>query len=752
MPNIVESDNQTSIQPNESAQTDLAAYYDQQPPAQGGDFEFNIIWNIFKRRWWLMLLVAIVVVSAGLVYLIKEKPVYESAALIVVSTDRIRHTTPEGSEETMTVDDLVNLAKARSLAGQIQVLQSPDLLYEAIDTLGIEKMRTGYGDEYTYQGALFPEWALTIDSPENSDLVSIKARSYNPQVAADVANTIARTYLERDQGFTTQASKQGREYIAKELASVTKRLRVAQKQLSDFKRSNNFVVPDSQIGQVATDATTLEMDYDKANIDRAVASQKVAALRRQLASEGREVEQGKSIVDNPQYKEAESRLNSLNVQRVVLLQDYRPESPEVQKIDAEIEAVQQQMRSFAKKIVPTKNLARNPYLDQYITAVIDNSSVTAKTRALSGVISKRSRQLSTMPEKERKYAILSQQEAFLQDAYKTLTQKYYALFVNEKSTLPGALFAANATVPTNPINSRRKKIPQLVVVALMLAIGSALLAEKMDRRVRDEVRLIKLTGEEPMAVIPRVKGLDNPFTKLTDTQDHAGFLEAFRILRNSIYYSDPAGTPRLLAISSPGHGEGKSTTSLCLAITIAMDGKRVLIVDCDFRRPSLYRWIDAPNDLGLSYVLAGEALVDEAIIPTKIPNLFCLPAGPLPSNPSEFLNSRVSRDIMTKLASEYDIVIMDCPPCAGLSDMQVISRLVDGVLLVASIDHTLKKRLDEGIKMLTKVHAPLMGYVVNRFNMNPKGYDYYATEDYDLPKWNKRSSAKTSTSIDHKSE
>ncbi len=748
MKSIVGSEQETGIQTSAGiAQTDMAAYYGSTGQQQSNDFDISVVWHVLRRRWWLAAIVAFVVMAVGVYVLWIEKPLYESTAWILVSSDRMRSGTTGGTEETRNVDELINLAKSRSLVGQVEVLRSPDMQYDVINKLGYDNMRQGFGDEFAWQGALFPEWALTIENPEGSDLVAINTKAYDPQIAANISNTIARTYLERDRGYTIQATKQGREYVEKELDKISVQLATAQKELAQFKSSNNMVTPESQLSQASGDVTALEMEYDKARIEQAASSQRVALLREQLKSDGNEVQQGHTIVDNPLYKEAESNLNRLNIQRVVLLQDYTPQSNEVQRIDSQIAAVQQQMQGFSKQTIPSKTLNRNPYLDQYIAATIENTAATARLRALSNVKSKRSQQLVAMPEKERQYSILAQKVAFLNKLYENYSDKKYALLVNEKSTIPGALFVANAWAPIAAVNNKRKKIPQLAIIALLLAAGSILIAEKLDKKVRDETRMMRLTGEDPMAVIPRVKGLTNPFTRLVDTEDHSNFLEAFRILRNSIYYSDPNGAPKLLAISSPGHGEGKSTTSLCLAITVAMDSKKVLIIDCDFRRPSLYKWIKAPTDLGLSYVLAGEASVEEAIIPTSMPNLFCLPAGPLPANPSEFLNSRVSREIMNKLANEYDMVILDCPPCAGLSDMQIISRLVDGVLLVASIDHTLKKRLDEGFRMLTKVHAPLIGYVINRFNMNPRGYDYYASEDYDLPKWNKHSKQEQTTSI-----
>jgi len=732
MKSIVGTEQETDIQTSTAlAQTDMGMY-----GHQSGDFDVSIVWNVLRRRWLLMTIVMVVVLATGAYFVIKEKPLYEAAALVVVSTDRMR-TASAGSDEMSTVNDLLNLAKARSMAGQIQVLQSPDLQFEVVSKLGQEAMISGFGEEALTSGSIIPDWALSIESPKDSDVIQITAKAYSPQVAADLANTTVRTYLGRDQGFSTQAAKQGREYVSRELENVKAQLNKSQKLLSEYKSKSRLVVPESQVSTVASNATSMEMEYDKANIDATAARQQLEAVKRQLAAEGKTIDTGYNVAVNPLYQDAQSKLNQLNVERASLLQDYTANSPEVERVSSEISAVQAQLKDIAQKVIPSKSISRNPMLAEYMSAVVNYSSAQARARALGGVVSKRNSQLTALPEKERQYAVLMQQVSVLDRTYQMLSDKYYSLLINEKSTMPSALFAANARVPIIPVNSRRKMVPLIILLGLMLAAGAAALAEKLDKTVRDEARMVALTGDGPLAVIPKVKDIGSPLSQMSG-DGNIGLVESFRMLRNSIYFADVAKPIKVMAVTSPGHGEGKSTTSICLGITMAMDGKRVLVIDADFRRPSLYRWIDVNSDLGLSYVLAGEATVEEAIIPTGLPNLFCLPAGPMPKNPSEFLNSRASHEMLAMLSKSYDMIILDCPPCAGLSDMQVVSRLVDGVLLVISVDATLKKRLDEGVNLLARVHAPLLGYVINQFRINTNGYDYYtSTQDLGLEKWKK---------------
>jgi len=156
-----------------------------------------------------------------------------------------------------------------------------------------------------------------------------------------------------------------------------------------------------------------------------------------------------------------------------------------------------------------------------------------------------------------------------------------------------------------------------------------------------------------------------------------------------------------------------------------MEGKRVLLVDGDMRRPSLHRIFRLSQERGLTTLVSGASTLEDTIVPTEIEHVFCLPAGPNPPNPPEVLNSQPSRDLFEQLAEMYDTVIVDCPPSTGLSDIQVISTIVDGVLLVVSMNQTLKPHLEITMRSLYQSGAPLIGMVLNRADINLKGCGYY---------------------------
>ena len=185
-----------------------------------------------------------------------------------------------------------------------------------------------------------------------------------------------------------------------------------------------------------------------------------------------------------------------------------------------------------------------------------------------------------------------------------------------------------------------------------------------------------------------------------------------------------------MAITSPGRAEGKTTTAINLAITSAMEGRRVLLVDCDLRRPTLHRFAGVSHNVGLTSVLAGTAQLDDALVSTNVENVFCLPSGSIPKNPAEILNSKRNRELFADLAKRFDLVVADCPPAAGLSDIQVISTLVDGMLLVVAANQTIKPHLEITIRTLMQAEAPLIGLVFNRIDLRHQGYRYYYDYDY----------------------
>jgi capsular exopolysaccharide synthesis family protein len=200
--------------------------------------------------------------------------------------------------------------------------------------------------------------------------------------------------------------------------------------------------------------------------------------------------------------------------------------------------------------------------------------------------------------------------------------------------------------------------------------------------------------------------------------------ESYRALRSSIGFAGIDTPIRRLQVTSASKGEGKTVTSVNLATAMAIDGKRVILVDSDLRRPSVHRLLNLPNSPGLSEVLVGMKTVGEAIQETEVENLSVVCAGPVPPNPAELLGSRAFDRVIEELEQRADVVIFDSPPCLPVTDPLIIAGRMDGVVLVLHTGHTKKAAIKHVEQLLGRARARIIGVVFNRVQQNRSGYYY----------------------------
>jgi capsular exopolysaccharide synthesis family protein len=214
---------------------------------------------------------------------------------------------------------------------------------------------------------------------------------------------------------------------------------------------------------------------------------------------------------------------------------------------------------------------------------------------------------------------------------------------------------------------------------------------------------------------------------ITLTDPRSSVAEAFRTLRTNLEFSSLDSPVRTLVVTSAGPGEGKSTTLANLAITTAQAEKKVYLVDCDLRRPTLHRLFGTTNDVGLTDMIRDEALRDAPPLQeTQVPGLWLLTSGPLPPNPSELLGSRRMEEIIAKLKEQADVVLFDSPPSTVVTDAAVLASRVDGVLLVFSAGRTKRDHAQKAKALMEKVNARLVGVVLNNVRAANNLQSYYA--------------------------
>jgi len=205
--------------------------------------------------------------------------------------------------------------------------------------------------------------------------------------------------------------------------------------------------------------------------------------------------------------------------------------------------------------------------------------------------------------------------------------------------------------------------------------------------------------------------------------------EQFRTLRTNIKFSSAGDELKIITVTSCSPGEGKSTVTANLGAIMAKGGKRVVIVDCDFRKPTIHKKFQMSNFRGLTDILVQDKEIDDVITDTHVSNLSVIPSGPLPPNPSELLGSKYTKDVFNELSEEYDMVLIDTPPVLYVSDAQILSSISRGTILVVSYGNTEKKALAEVKELIEKAGGKILGVVINKIpNQYNEGYDYYYSE------------------------
>ena len=251
------------------------------------------------------------------------------------------------------------------------------------------------------------------------------------------------------------------------------------------------------------------------------------------------------------------------------------------------------------------------------------------------------------------------------------------------------------------------------VLGLLLGLGAALVRETLDKTVKTQDDVKAVTDTPILGAIMRdPDAVKRPL--IVEVDPRSPRAEAFRSLRTNLQFIDAANHPRTLVVTSSLAGEGKSTMSANLALTMAQGGSRVCLVEADLRRPKVLDYLGLEGAVGLTDALIGRAEVFDVVQPYGGTNLWVLGAGPIPPNPSELLGSTAMRSTLNHLASRFDYVVIDSPPTLPVTDAVVLSSLVDGVIVVVGSGVVQRDQLAHALESLESVAGRVLGLVLNR--------------------------------------
>lgn len=674
---------------------------------------------IMRRRRWIIFATMLAVMALGVLFTSLQRKVYQSTTKVLVAVNK-----GINSDQIPMLADLNALTQGLSVDTQVEIFNTRDVLDEAFNNFSA-------GDQKKYFGSdKLPDWAISVESKRNTNIIEITTRAYSPEAAAKLGNAIADTYFAHDLAMSRQATHDACNYVENSLQLMQQRLDKASRELSAFETQHGLIAPDEQLKAFADGMARIQMTLDDSTARLGSDQHSLAVLKQQLAKAEVVIDASTNIAINPRFTAIQSALDDLIRQRASLLQEYTAESSQVTTVDGQIAAQQKELAGVAQTMIANTVRQRNPLyqelIKQYAITLAQCSADESQIHTVRTALNREQARAKSLPENERQYAQLLHRAELYKETYNMLTQKYHTLLISEQAIVPNGNTVSKARPDTEPcLPNTRRNMVLFFLVSMLLAAGVVFIVERLDDRVHDQETAERMTGAITMATIPE-QTTDGPLL-LNEMDRNSPFLESFRVLRNNISFVDIDHSMRVLAITSAGPGEGKTTTTVNLAIVMAMDGKRVIVVDCDLHRPNMHNVMNRSREVGFTSVLTGANTLKQAIVRSDFPGVDFLPSGPLPPNPSEILNSQQSRQLFGQLAAEYDLVIIDCPPCIKLSDIQVLSTVADRLLLLVALGHTFATGLQLTSRSLQQANAPLLGLIINRMKLDHQryGYQYY---------------------------
>jgi succinoglycan biosynthesis transport protein ExoP len=570
-------------------------------------------------------------------------------------------------------------------------------------------------------------------------LIDIRFTHAVPDVTAKVVNAIAETYVFSNLEKRTEANSTTGDFLQKRIAELQQQIRTSEERLVNYAKNNQIISLDPNQNTVVERLAGLNQQLLQAENDRKTAEAAYNAAKAPDAAAALAEDGAK------QSNDLETKLIELRQKRAQLLVDATEEAPEVKEVDQQIGELDKQLKDLRSRKSETllTNL-RTRY-----------QQTLAREQSLRKAFEEQRAQTLSQNEAAINYRIIQQEIETNKSLLNGLLQgakENDVVLAGKPNNISIVDYALTPDSPVGP--NRTRTVIAAFFLSIGLGLGLALFLEYLDDTVHSTEEVERVLHLPALAVIPSVgsaarrrklpgtsgsmalqkQGNGNGHGNselLMNVDGRSPLAEAYRHLRTSILVSTAGRAPKSLLVTSSLPGEGKTTTAVNTAMSLAQTGASVVIIDADMRRPRLQSIFDMRGQEGLSSILSSEVSEQDMLAMVRHDEesgLSVLTSGPIPPNPAELLGSDQMRRLLAALQANYTHVVVDSPPVSSFTDGVLISTMVDGVLLVVHGGRSSRHIVRRSKQLLNDVGAKIFGVVLN--NVNLQSHDYYYYQSY----------------------
>lgn len=682
-------------------------------------------WHILIKRRTIIIVTFLCFVAFTALFTRAQVSVYETSALVRID---------QYKSVMNVIADLLRWSPGEIMSTEVETAQGPNVLEEVAVRMGM--LKKGASAEEKSRVISDLQTRIVAERVERTNMIRISATSSNPEQAARMANLTAEIYKDVSRDNSARDVRAARAFVETQLEKALTRLSESEDALRNFKESNGSLSVDSET-QITLDRLTnfeSELLGVRKSIEETRWEIRDLKERRQDLDIDREIGESSGGPVNTLYgmwldvrQRIASQLNSET-----------DNSRDVQDLRKEEKRVYGQLTG----LISTGLNAKINELESR------TSDFEKRENALSRLVGG---ELARIPDKDLELSRLTREVAMNEEIYQMLNREFKQAQIKEMGMASEVTIVSPAIEPRRPVKPNRGFNYAIgIMLGLILGIVMAALVESFDTSIGAIEDIERLLEVPVLAAVPRFdksmqrsrfeflrknkKSAPLPLdrSRLLPAIFHPSSTaaEAYRHLRTNLQFSRLKEEKKAYLFTSSGPQEGKSTTVSNLAVVMAQSGMKTLLMSCNLRRPSVEKIFGIKRIPGLTDVLVGSVPLDEAIhtfadivlgeleweAALKLPgidNLSILPAGTLPPNPAELLESRKMKDLIDSLRRDYDIIVIDAPPVLPVTDALLLGPNADGVILIYQLGHLPRRALIRAKKLLDGLHITVVGIVLN---------------------------------------
>ena len=697
---------------------------------------------LIKRKWWIVATVAIIF-SLFVFKTLRTTRLYQATSEIAIFPEN-----PNALGFKDTENSSPDYDYQASLETQAAILRSDALALKVIEAMHLDRdprfagsgQVAGPGGNAFSVPSMEPDPAriagllgtfhggLSVKLVPDSRLVQISYTHPDPRLAAEIANGLVKTFIEENFRTKYESVTQTSDWLSKELADLQLKVQTSEEKLVRYQKDHSILGIDEKQNIVTAKLDELNKELTGAQTDRIQkeSNYKFAASADPSLFAKVAPEASTSLLGKLREKEAD-----LNTQYAQATTQFGSGYPKVTELSNQLKQVRTEIAAEEKR-------TQDKLLNEYLGAV-------QREKLLTSAFDQQKQEANKLNESAIEYSVLKRDAETNRQLYDNLLQRLKEAGVSAGLRSSNIRVVDVARTPTFPI---APNVPRNLMVGLLFGLaaglGLALLLDSLDRTVRNVDEVIAIStlpalgtiplqlcsngrSRKQLQVISTADGESEAPALITYVRPKSQSAEAFRALRTSILLSSFGAPPKVILVTSALPQEGKTTVSANEALVLAQRGSRVLLIDADLRRPGVGQLFGLRRRGGFSTLISGVHKVEEVVLPfPELPNLWILPAGPVPPQPAELLSSPVLKDHLARWRNEFDHIILDSPPCLSVTDAVVLSPEVDRVILVARSGQTTKLALRRACDLLLQVNARVMGVVLNAINLHSDDGYYYS--------------------------